>query len=421
MRTCRADLPRGLPLAFPVMSPPRLRASLPRLSRALFPAAVVVLAAMVPAALWAGEPRPLVFVHVMPWYEAPPQAPGWGWHWTMNRFRPGGDEEGRATIASHYSPAIGPYDSSDDDVIEYQTLSMRVAGVDGVIVDWYGSADFRDHAALHRATERIVAGAERAGLSFALCYEDQTVTALVEAGRVPAESRVEHAAGELRRLAGDWFGRPAHARLAGRPLLLSFGHAGLDDDEWSCVLETIGTPVTYLSEHRRRPAAGGAFDWPIPAEGVAATKAFVERSRGQATSMPVAYPRFHDIYAEAGVHASWGRIDDADGATFRDTLALALSSGAEIVQVATWNDWGEGTQIEPSREHGTRDLAVLQGARRARDGAFPWEPADLVLPERLLAARRTGAERSALDRAAAAIVAGDAALARRLLPEGGTD
>lgn len=395
----------------------RAHASFGPLSIAILLAVAGVVAPWPSAARADEGRRPLVFVHVMPWYEAPPTAAAWGWHWTMNRFRPEVDGGGRSTIASHYFPAIGPYDSSDADVVEYQTLSMKIAGVDGLIVDWYGRADFRDHASLHRATERIVAGAERAGLAFALCYEDQTVTALVEAGRLAADARVEHAAGELRWLAGDWLGRPAHARLAGRPLLLSFGHAGLDDDEWSRVLEAVGTPMTYLSEHRRRPAAAGAFDWPLPKEGVAATRAFVAGARGDSLAMPVAYPRFHDIYAEAGIHASWGRIDDADGATFRDTLAAALSSDAEIVQVATWNDWGEGTQIEPSREHGTRDLAVLQAARRSREGAFPWEPADLVLPERLLAARRAGGDRTTLDRAAAAIVAGDVALARRLVPE----
>jgi len=379
-------------------------------------AALALLLVTVPSTGRAAEPGPRLFVHVMPWYEAPPTASGWGWHWTMNRFDPGAPAAGERSIASHYTPAIGPYDSSDPHVIEYQTLSMRVAGVDGLIVDWYGREDFRDWPALHRATERIVAGAERAGLSFAVCYEDQTVTALVDAGRLPAARRVEHAAGELRWVVEGWCRRPAYARVGGKPLLLSFGHEGLDDAEWSLVLEKVGTPLAYLGEHRRRPAADGAFDWPLPREGVAATHAFGERSRGWPLVLPVAYPRFHDIYAEAGVHESWGRIDDAGGGTFRETLRVALGSGAGMVQVATWNDWGEGTQIEPSREFGSRDLALLQEVRREREEAFPWEPADLLLPQRLLEARRAGGDAGRLDRAAAAIVAGDRTLARRLVP-----
>ena len=36
--------------------------------------------------------------------------------------------------------------------------------------------------------------------------------------------------------------------------------------------------------------------------------------------MAVAFPRFHDIYKEAKVHESWGRIDDDAGKTFEATL-----------------------------------------------------------------------------------------------------
>eukprot|EP00438_Fugacium_kawagutii_P014760 Skav202484 [mRNA] locus=scaffold149:854483:855580:+ [translate_table: standard] len=40
---------------------------------------------------------------------------------------------------------IGPYDSGDPDVLEYHLLLMRYAGVDGVLIDWYGSHKVRDY------------------------------------------------------------------------------------------------------------------------------------------------------------------------------------------------------------------------------------------------------------------------------------
>jgi hypothetical protein len=81
-------------------------------------------------------------------------------------------------------------------------------------------------------------------------------------------------------------------------------------------------------------------------------------------SIPVAFPRFHDIYSEARVHESWGRIDDDKGRTFTTTLEQGLRSGDAVVQIATWNDWGEGTAIEPSKEFGYRDLETVQQLRR---------------------------------------------------------
>ena len=106
--------------------------------------------------------------------------------------------------------------------------------------------------------------------------------------------------------------------------------------------------------------------------------------------MPVAFPRFHDIYAEANVHESWGYIPDDNGRTWETTLTRALLSDAPLVQLATWNDWSEGTMIEPSEEFGYRDLELLQRLRRDLiDQEFTTKPNDLPLPYRLYRLRQT--------------------------------
>jgi len=45
-----------------------------------------------------------------------------------------------ADIWSNYHPLIGLYDSTDPDLLECHLLQMKLAGIDGVIPDWYGSA-----------------------------------------------------------------------------------------------------------------------------------------------------------------------------------------------------------------------------------------------------------------------------------------
>ncbi len=115
--------------------------------------------------------------------------------------------------------------------------------------------------------------------------------------------------------------------------------------------------------------------------------------------MPVALPRFHDIYEEAKVHKSWGKIDDAAGKTFATTLESALKSKMPLVQIATWNDWGEGTVIEPSAEFGYRDLEVIQRLRRPYiEPGFQGQPDDLRLPLELFKLRRKVGKGSAIDR-----------------------
>jgi len=416
---------RFLGPALPAVSPPAPRDA-PRApdaaagGRSAPAPAVLGALASLPLAAWAGPPRqrPRLLVHLMPWYSAPPHSPAWGWHWTMNRFDPGDGRPrpaGERTIASHYRPLVGPYDSGDPAIIEYQLLLMRLAGIDGVIVDWYGLTDHFDYAVLHRNTGAIVSRAGELGLEFAICYEDQTIPRLVEAGRIAPGDRVAHARREVDWLEREWFAAERHLRVDGRPVLLSFGAAGLDDAEWEAVLRDRPAGPAYVSEHRRRPVADGAFDWPIPRDHPAFLERFERGDGAGGLAIPVAFPRFHDIYEEAGVGPSHGRIDDRDGRTLADTLRRALALGSELVQIATWNDWGEGTGIEPTEEFGYRDLETVQEVvRTALDPAFPFRPADLRLPARLLALRRAAGaplDGEALDGVARLIAAGDVAAA----------
>ena len=333
--------------------------------------------------------RALILAHYMPWYSAKPHSDRWGWHWTMNHFDPEKQTAGQRDIASHFYPRIGPYDSGDPNVLEYHLLLMKLAGIDGVIVDWYGRTDLHDYAILHRNTSRLLRQCERLKMKFAICYEDQTIPKLVEAGKIASTDRVTHALQELRWLNNSWFKSPSYADLESKPILLSFGHAGLTNQEWSTCLSRLGFPVAYFSQDLRREGALGGFGWPAPKVGLQQVTRFLRVSSNWPAAIPAAFPRFADIYREAGVHKGYPPLPDNGGRTFQSTLEQAFQSQARVIQIATWNDWGEGTQIEPSREFGERDLRVVQDLRRKYHTAtFAPHRADLKMPGRILELRR---------------------------------
>ncbi len=365
----------------------------------VIPLLVLCLAAGESRAAVVADPakQPQILVHYMPWFAAKPAAPQWGWHWTMNAFDPEKVEHAKRAIASHYYPLIGPYDSGDPAVIEYHLLLMKLAGFDGIIVDWYGLSNQFDYPLLHRNTAALFPTAAKMGLKIGICFEDQTIPKLVEAKEIAAKDRVKHAKAVLEWLRGNWFAEPSYLMLEGRPVLLSFGYSGLTDREWALALPRgAGGPI-YLSEHRRRPAAAGAFDWPVPKEGLARLDQFEKAAKDWPVAMPAAFPRFHDIYREARIHESYGLIPDDDGRTFVTTLRRAITSKAPLVQVVTWNDWGEGTVIEPSAEFGYRDLEAMQRLRRELiDPSFATLQDDLRLAHRLYLLRRQEAERTVL-------------------------
>lgn len=357
--------------------------------RRFFPLLFLSLIVFLANHLQGSEPATKILVHYMPWFEAPPQSSKWGWHWTMGATKPNEVRNGQPAIAAHFAPLIGPYDSSDPAVIEYHLLTMKLAGIDGVIVDWYGLQDFRDYALLHRNTLALVEGLKRTNLSFAICYEDQTIPFLIEAGKLSPQNQVTHAKHEIDWMQQHWFSLPNYVKLQGKPVLLSFGQNGLSDDQWQQILQPLEQQLAYFSLHLKRRAAIGAFDWPLPKAALESKKEFSRRAKVWPVNIPVAFPRFVDYYAQAKVGPSYGNCPDNQGKTFQETFADSIKTKQPLVQIATWNDWGEGTQIEPSVEFQFRDLEVIQAFRRQEPNrAFSFQASDLRLPYELWQLRR---------------------------------
>lgn len=358
--------------------------------------------------------RPLVLAHYMPWYQSKPFGRQWGWHWTMNHYDPDKrGPDGRQQLASQFRPLIGAYDSADPDALECQTLQMKIAGIDGVFIDWYGTKDLYDYAANNRNTGKMIDACTKAGLKFSIVMEDAIVPGLVKAGKSTAE---DYGRSAVQWLNSKWFNLPGFLRWHGKPVLLIFGPQYYKDPDLNSI---FGNGLALFTLLGKKGPAVGAFGWPGPQVGNARSwtelQAFYDRAKKWPASIPEAYPRFEDIYKQAGVHNSWGEILDDKGETFRRTLAMAEASHAPFIQIATWNDWGEGTQIEPSAEYGYRDLEVLQDTRKRQDSAFPYRRADLRLPAKLYRLRKSGASPSKLNQAARDILDGRCSNAASIL------
>lgn len=365
-----------------------------------------------------------LMAHYMPWFEADALHRRWGWHWTMNHYHPDQKTGEKREAASHYYPLIGLYDSGDPDALECQALLMKLAGIDGVIIDWYGPDDFLDYGLIHRNTQRFIEIARKAGLRFAICYEDQSVPKWMAGNRLPEQDAVAHGQTLLRWMQRHWFTDSAYLRQDNRPVLLVFGGGYYRSDQWNTIFAGLPQEPEFFSESNRRPPAAGAFDWPQPGHGTEQSlremDAFYARATEWPAFIPSAFPRFHDIYQEAGVQTSWGKIEDRNGKTYAETLERALKSPASLIQLVTWNDWGEGTQIEPSLEFGCRDLEVTQRLRRRHiEGSFPYTAQDLRLPIALYALRKRFPHKqpigAKLEEASQFLFAGNVARARRLI------
>jgi hypothetical protein len=360
-----------------------------------------------------GQPaaRPPLLIHVMPWFVV--EGKELGWHWRMNKSSEDVRKSGK--VAAHYQPLTGPYDSKDPHILELQVTWMKLAGFDGIVADWYGTQPHFDYPLIHARTQALFQTATRAGLTISVVYEDQTVKHAIREGLIKQQQAPEIALQTGRFLRENWLARPNWLRLRNKPVVFVFGPQHFGAGEWEQFRVGAGD-FSLLTLHRSEPYAQGGFDWPVPKYGLEFTRSYPTRSKEWPIRVAVAFPRFRDYYEE-GSYAGERHPDipDESGQTYLQTLNKALQSGSDAVQVATWNDWQEGTQIEPSQEIRFRDLVATQAARRRIDPKFRYRPEDFELPLKLYDLRRRGMPEAKLKPIGEALLSGRTTEARKLL------
>lgn len=309
-----------------------------------------------PVAIEKTNPMKL-YVHYMPWFETKESNGGqWGYHWTMNNRNPDiVDSNGKRQIASHYYPLIGPYHSGDRDVIENHMLMMKYSGIDGILIDWYGSFDLNDYKSNKDNSEQIIAMCDKVGLKYAIVYEDRTTAPVVNAGL--AGNKAVAARIDMNYMRNNYFSDDSYITVNGRPLLLNFGPIELlQEADWMTAFSGLSTPPAFYTlwdhDHYAGSLASGEYAW------VQTNNAFL--ADFYQNKMPLlpdaigsAYPGFVDFYAEGGTPTVIGfSIPHNNGNTLAETLQLSADANVDMLQLVTWNDFGEGTMIEPTEEFG---------------------------------------------------------------------
>ena len=328
-----------------------------------------------------------LYMHYMPWFQTPYSLGGnnWGWHWKMNTQNPNIIEpNGQRQIAAHYYPQIGPYDSGDPDVIEYHLLLMKMSGIDGVLIDWYGVQGTNgDIGMLLSNSNALIDKMDDFGMEFAVVLEDR-----FSANIGQAEANVAY-------LRDNYFNNPQYIRQgAGNdPLLMTFGPITFEQEwQWTQILAQAGEDVDFLPLWYESGDAGvnadGEYSW-VWQDGNSYASHLSNFYQNRAPNLDVAassaFPGFVDFYQEGGAGSGYFEIPHDDGQTLATTLSLAAQHAAAVdfVQLVTWNDFGEGTIFEPTVETGYDYLLQLQ-----QHSGTPYDQDELELVHDLYLARK---------------------------------
>jgi glycoprotein endo-alpha-1,2-mannosidase len=267
---------------------------------------------------------------------------------------------GRIGNSAHY-PTLGAYDSHDPQLIEQHCLWAKAAGITGFIVSWWAQGDFQD-----RGMPLLLDAARRSGLSISVYFEQVRPT-----NAPTPDGAIEAILYVLERYGHD----AAWLKVDGKPVLFVYGRAvgQLKLEGWQTVVAQV---------NQRYPAGAVFIGDGISAESartfdgihtynptIFTARKSVAEIRDWARSTFVRWieiagtDRIACVTVIAGYDDSTqGRspprpvTDRHDGETYRVMWEAAIAANPDWVLICSWNEWHEGSEIEPSAENGAREL-----------------------------------------------------------------
>jgi hypothetical protein len=195
---------------------------------------------------------------------------------------------------------------------------------------------------------------DKVGLKFAIVYEDRTLEPVVNAG---LSGSVENAARvDMQYMQNNYFNLPSYYKVNGQPLLLVFGPDRLkSEQEWTNAFNVLDPKPIFLPLAELSSITGnarsGEFAWVFDGD-QSKEDLWYQNIDNIEIPMGSAYPGFHDYYEQGGSGDSFFFIDHNNGVTLDNKLQQVKNANLDLVQLVTWNDYGEGTILEPTQEFG---------------------------------------------------------------------
>ncbi len=310
-------------------------------------------------------------------------------------YFPGWDSMSRWQPILNYpmrKPVLGWYDESNPECADWQIKWAVEHGIKFFMVDWYWCQGQRhlEHW-LHNA---YMKSRFRPYLQWAVMWANHN-------------SPHTHSAEDWRKVTQYWidnyFGMKEYYRIDGRPAVFIWAPANIRNDVGGSeaaaklyamsqeMARAAGLPGIYfvaMSDHDSEAAcqrlkaegyeaftsyhafllaAQKAGSKQFPFQDVVATSPEVWRQADARSSGLLYMPIVETGWDARPWHGtrSWvisDRTPEAFGQLCREARRYADQTGKRIIAIGPWNEWGEGSYIEPCAERGFRDLEVLRDA-----------------------------------------------------------
>lgn len=269
------------------------------------------------------------------------------------------------------------YSCGDPAVLRQQIQQARGAGIDAFMVAWTGRED-------SRITDRVWQLLELAG------QYDFQIAVFLDITASQNWGSAEQVRENLRYAINNWAGHPNYLRFNGRPVIGFWALPSVATfpgmsayDTWKQLRQELdpggttfwlgeGIDFTYLD------IFDGIyfFDITWAAEPSSALASYSRKLNGYNSSHGASKPFVATVmpgYDDTRMpNRQTHYRDRANGDYYRKSWQAAIQYQAAMAIITSWNEWYEGSHIEPSQNYGTQYLALTgEWAPQFKAGAAP--------------------------------------------------
>jgi hypothetical protein len=240
------------------------------------------------------------------------------------------------------------YNSTDPAQVKSQIDDMISRGIDGVIIDWYGPNNFID-----RATQAVMAEAEsHPGFTFAIMVDKGALESDSCSGCSPQQALIS----QLQYVEKTYFSSPAYMTWQGQPVVSNFNIDLSYSIDWNALSSNLSTHPLFVFQNNNgfsHVVSDGSYSWVMPTTtdyGMSYLSSFYDAGMSFPNEQTIGatYKGFNDTLAPWGSDRIMGQ---QCGQTWLQTFSEInglYNSGKELpdLQLVTWNDYEEATEIE---------------------------------------------------------------------------
>jgi glycoprotein endo-alpha-1,2-mannosidase len=277
---------------------------------------VACLLALVPAATAQRDRAATVTaIFYYPWYGTPPRDADYE-HWQQNGHRPPGD------IASMFYPARGVYSSSDATVVGAQMKDIARAGIREAVVSWWGRGS----------------------------PEDSRLPLVIRAARAHGVQVAAHLEPYRGRTIAGTADDIAYLRTLGIYDFFVYHATDFAAADWTPLTSSLtGVRLfaqTPLAGYAKKAGFQGIYTYdPLTYGARTFARICTEAHAQRLLCAPSVAPGYNARRATGDTRL----IARRGGKTYDALWLSALRAHADVVTITSYNEWLEGTQIEPAR------------------------------------------------------------------------